>query len=106
MKLKQLCKKIQKVFCLWDFPGCPMVKPLGFQGRGVQVQSLVRELRSHMPYGMAKKKSTFNLMLDKPSFSKNWILPFPVSLSSTEASRDFLAVQWLTLHLPMQGVQV
>ena len=35
-----------------DFPGGPVVKTLLLQG--VQVQSLVGELRSHMPYGMAK----------------------------------------------------
>ena len=31
-----------------DFPGCPVVKTLSFQCRGARVQSLARELRSHM----------------------------------------------------------
>ena len=39
---------------LRDFPGSPVIKtalPL----QGTRVQSLVGELRSHMPHGMAKK---------------------------------------------------
>ena len=36
-----------------DFPGSPVVKTTC---RGLGVQSLVRELRSHMPHGAAKKK--------------------------------------------------
>ena len=34
-----------------------MVKTLHFHCRGAQVQSLVGELRSHMPHGAAKKKA-------------------------------------------------
>jgi len=32
-----------------NFPGDPAVKTLCFHSKGVQIQSLVRELRSHMP---------------------------------------------------------
>ena len=37
-------------------PGSPVVKTPCFHYRGAQFQSLVRELTSHMPQGMAKKK--------------------------------------------------
>ena len=40
---------------MWDFPGSPVVKtaiPL----QGIRVWSLVGELRSHMPRGLAKKQ--------------------------------------------------
>ena len=36
-------------------PGGPVVKILSFQCKGVQIRSLVRELRSHMQCSMAKK---------------------------------------------------
>ena len=36
-----------------DFPGGAVVKTTC---RGLQIQSLVRELRSRMPHGAAKKK--------------------------------------------------
>ena len=36
--------------------GGPVDKTPHSQCRGQSVQSLVRELRSHMPHGMAKKK--------------------------------------------------
>ena len=39
-----------------DFPGCPVVKTVCFQCRGAQVQSLVRELRSHMVQCSKKKR--------------------------------------------------
>ena len=38
------------------FPGSPVVKTLGFYLQRAQVPSLVGELRSHMPRGMAKIK--------------------------------------------------
>ena len=38
------------------FPGSPIVKTLCFSLQRAQVPSLVRELRSHMPRGMAKIK--------------------------------------------------
>ena len=41
---------------IWDFPGGLVIKTLHFHCRGKQVQSLIRELRSHMLCGMAKKK--------------------------------------------------
>ena len=41
---------------LWDFPGDPVVKTPCPQHRGARVRSLVRELRSHMQRGMAKRK--------------------------------------------------
>ena len=37
-----------------DFPGGPMVKT-ALPMQGPRVQSLVRELRSHMPHGQRKK---------------------------------------------------
>ena len=37
-------------WCWWDFSGGPVVNA------GVQVQSLVMELKSHMPLGQKKKK--------------------------------------------------
>jgi len=36
-------------------PGGPVFGALCFQCRGTRVQSLVRELGSHLPFGMAKK---------------------------------------------------
>ena len=41
---------------LWKFPGGLVVKTLVLPPQGVWVRSLVGELRSHMPHGMAKKK--------------------------------------------------
>ena len=38
-----------------DFPGCPVVKS-AFPLQRMWVQSLVRELRSHMLHGTAKKR--------------------------------------------------
>ena len=43
-----------KLKILGNFSGSPLVKTL-LPIQGVWVQSLVRELRSCMPYGMAKK---------------------------------------------------
>ena len=40
-----------------DFPGGPAVKKLLLPMQGVQVQSLVGELRFHVLWGVAKKKS-------------------------------------------------
>ena len=39
-----------------DFSGGPVLKIPGFHCRGAWVQSLFRELRSHMPSSAAKKK--------------------------------------------------
>ena len=45
----------------WDFPDSPGVKNLHFHCRGAWVQSLVRELISHMPCNSVKKeKKTHN----------------------------------------------
>ena len=44
-----------------DFPGGPVVKILSFQCKGVRIQSLVRELRSHLHCSMEKKKKKTNL---------------------------------------------
>ena len=38
-----------------DFPNGPVVRTPHFQCNRAKVQTLVRELRSHMLYGMAKK---------------------------------------------------
>ena len=38
----------------WDFPGGPWLR-LHLPGQGVWDQSLVRELRSHMPRGQKPK---------------------------------------------------
>ena len=49
---------VLKVY-LWDFPGSPVVKTPPSNavraGRVVRVQSLVKELRVHMPHGVAKR---------------------------------------------------
>ena len=39
-----------------EFPGGPVVRTLSFHCREFRVRSLVREFRSHKPYGTAKKK--------------------------------------------------
>ena len=39
-----------------EFPGSKVVRMLHSHYRGVWVQSLVGEIRSHMPWGTAKKK--------------------------------------------------
>ena len=41
---------------LWDLPGDPVVKTLALPMQGPLVQSLVRELRFHMPHSVVKKK--------------------------------------------------
>ena len=40
-----------------EFPGSQVVRMLHSHYRGVWVQSLVGEIRSHMPWGTAKKKN-------------------------------------------------
>ena len=53
----------------WDFPGGPVAKAPHSQCRGTQVQSLVRELRSHMPCSqkyIKKKKITPNSLSTLP----------------------------------------
>ena len=40
-----------------------MAKTLSSQSRGPQVRSLVRELRSHVPHGAAKKKKKKNRLV-------------------------------------------
>ena len=53
-----------------DFPGSPVVKTSGSQCRGVQVQSLVRELRSCLPAGHhPPKKKILSVLPDKCSYS-------------------------------------
>ena len=51
--------KLQKISISWDFLGGPEVKTL-LSNRGAWVQSLVRELSSHMPRGEAKLKKKTN----------------------------------------------
>ena len=51
--------KLQKISISWDFLGGPEVKTL-LSNRGAWVQSLVRELSSHMPRGEARLKKTKN----------------------------------------------
>ena len=43
----------------WDFPVSPMVKSLCFQCRGYGFIPRAGELRSHMPWGMAKLKDKY-----------------------------------------------
>ena len=58
-KKKNWTEKVEKnqlENCSWrDFPGSPVIKTRSFPLQGAQVQSLVRELRSHMLPGVAKK---------------------------------------------------
>ena len=42
---------------LWDSAGGPVGKTAGFHCRGTQAHSLVRELKSYMLLGVAKKKA-------------------------------------------------
>ena len=53
--VKSLLKLLLKFSVDWDFPDGPVVKTL-LPLQGARVQSLDRELRSHKPHGMAKKK--------------------------------------------------
>ena len=53
--VKSLLKLLLKFSVDWDFPDGPVVKTL-LPLQGAWVQSLDRELRSHKPHGMAKKK--------------------------------------------------
>ena len=48
---------------LKDFPAGPVVKMPRFHRRGARVPSLVRELRSHLPRGEAKKKKKKKITL-------------------------------------------
>ena len=48
-------KHINSVKHYRDFPGGPVVKTLPSMEGGVQVESLVGELRSHMPGGQKTK---------------------------------------------------
>jgi len=52
-----LKKKKKKQTVEKDFPGSPVVKTL-LPLQGAWVQSLVQELRSCVPHGMAKNKQT------------------------------------------------
>ena len=59
--------------------------------QGIQVWSLVRELRSHMPCGMTKKKKKFKLFLHLnpnqfPCVSTQLLLAFGPGLQSSRAS--------------------
>ena len=40
-----------------DFPGCPLLRALSAGMKETWVRSLVRELRSHMLYDLAKEKN-------------------------------------------------
>ena len=53
-KLPDMTKGIQE-FQRWDFSGCPVVKAC-LPMQGIRVLSLVRELGSHVPSSVAKKK--------------------------------------------------
>ena len=55
METLEACKhRIKNSY--WDFPGDPVVKIPSFQSRGAWVQSLVRELKSHVSSSQIKKK--------------------------------------------------
>ena len=66
----------------WDLPGSPVVKTSP-SVQGVHVQSLVRELRSHVPHGQETKTLDRNNIVTKSikTFLKIKIL-YLVSLSS------------------------
>ena len=75
--------------------------------QGVQVQSLIGELRSHMPCGQKNQNikqkqycNKFNkdLKKKKRSISKKKILK--------KENGTSLVVQWLRILLPMQGTRV
>lgn len=48
---------------LWDSAGGPVGKTAGFHCRGAQAHSLVRELKSYMLLGVAKKKKKQDVSL-------------------------------------------
>ena len=81
---------------------CPVVRTLYFQCRGVWVQSLVRELRSLMPQSVAKKIKRNKLWIHTTaSMNLKCLL-----LSKRRVSGISLVVQWMGIHLSMQGTQV
>ena len=73
-----------------DFPGSPVVKFLHFQSRQARVQSLVRELRSHMPCGVAKQTE---------KTSQNLLLCCFLVLSKFILIYGFLLQEFFTFHL-------
>ena len=70
----------------WEFPGGPGVRTLHFHCR---VRTLVGELRSHKPHGVAKKI----------------IITNKIKLKKKKNGASLVA-QWLRICLPMQGTRV
>ena len=71
-----------------EFSGCPMVRIWPSYCQGPQVQSLVRELRSHKPSSAAKKKIEwkYKVLLSKKE-KKNAKMDNHQSLVSTEQNK-------------------
>ena len=69
--VNSLLKLLLKCRVDWDFPAGPVVKTLPLQG--AWVQSLVRELRSHKPHGIATTKK-----MNKKKFGVEYIHFFPI----------------------------
>ena len=75
-----------------DFPGSPVVKIPRFHLQGAQVQSLVSELRSHIPHGRAKKKKK----------KKKWLQDYRTSFLRTvwenwplcQEKNSYVAIEW------------
>ena len=44
----------------WDYVGSPVVKTLCFHCKNQGINSWLGELRSHMPYGVEKKVTYYN----------------------------------------------
>ena len=60
-----------------EFPRGPVVRTLSFHCREFRVRSLVRELRSHKPYGTAKKKKKIQTQFRSyPLYFPQWMLSF------------------------------
>ena len=91
------------------------------------VQSLVRELRSHMPHGIAKKQNKTKKQEHKEKRTgyddRRWsvrdqkgalcqpeklglILAEGGAINGSHGRKTSLVGQWLRIHLAMQGTQV
>ena len=75
-----------------EFSGCPMVRIWPSYCQGPQVQSLVRELRSHKPSSATTKKIEWKykvLLSKKEKKMQRWITINPLSLLSKIKRKGF-----------------
>ena len=57
--VKKKFKKYFKMYMMREFPGNPVIRTPCFHCPRAQVQSLVGELKSHMPHGVAKQSKVY-----------------------------------------------